>query len=87
MTYDHWKTMSDRDARDSVDPEKHSICPCGYLAEICGIDPECPYHTPFACPRCGWTSYNCHDARELYCGHCHAFVDDEADTNDLRQRQ
>ena len=32
----------------------------------------------FTCPRCGWTSFNCHDARERYCGHCHVFVDDEA---------
>jgi hypothetical protein len=35
--------------------------------------------TPFTCPRCGWTSHNPHDAAERYCGHCHVFVDDDAD--------
>lgn len=29
----------------------------------------------FTCPFCNLTSYNPHDARERYCGHCHVFVD------------
>jgi ribosomal protein L37AE/L43A len=66
MTYDHWKTMSDRDERDRVDPEEPAA---------------------FTCPRCGWTTHNCHDARARYCGHCHVFVDDGAGPGDLRQRQ
>jgi hypothetical protein len=26
------------------------------------------------CPRCEHTSYNLHDIREGYCGHCHAWT-------------
>lgn len=37
----------------------------------------------FTCPRCLWTTYNVHDIRERYCGHCHVFVDDEALTDEL----
>ncbi len=29
----------------------------------------------FTCPRCLLTSYNPHDARELYCGGCHELMD------------
>ena len=38
-------------------------------------------HQPpcFTCPRCGWTTFNCHDVRERNCGHCHVFVDDDED--------
>lgn len=32
----------------------------------------------FTCPICGFTSHNPNDARERYCGRCHAFVDDPA---------
>jgi hypothetical protein len=31
------------------------------------------------CPRCGWTSHNPHDIAEQYCGHCHVFLNDEAE--------
>lgn len=30
--------------------------------------------TSFTCPRCGRTSYNPYDAREGYCGACHAYT-------------
>jgi NADH pyrophosphatase NudC (nudix superfamily) len=31
---------------------------------------------PFTCPRCGMTSHNPTDGRELYCGHCHWWTGD-----------
>jgi uncharacterized C2H2 Zn-finger protein len=39
-----------------------------------GPPPLLPSETPFTCPRCGAVSHNPNDARERYCGRCHAFV-------------
>lgn len=34
----------------------------------------------YRCPRCTWVSYNPNDIREGYCGHCHDWTAEPADT-------
>ncbi len=32
------------------------------------------------CPRCGFVTHNIHDVRQQYCGFCHSFLHDEANS-------
>lgn len=49
---------------------------------------EVPYDPArFACPTCGWVSYNLNDVRERYCGHCHTFADDTGHHHATAARQ
>jgi len=61
--YDAWKTRSDLDDWAALNRQAST-----------NAQPPC-----FTCPSCGWTTFNRHDVRERYCGHCHVFVDDEDD--------
>lgn len=37
-------------------------------------------HLGIKCLLCGRVSYNVHDIRQRYCGHCHRFHDDQPES-------